>query len=145
MKSHHRRVSDNKGLDVSWPADRSLGALPSFRLMVFPSASSLNLNEAWLRLPLEPRFRQSPRLCATLSARLVVSGFACNSNLRSRGANADANVSRLALISERNLIFDRRLPVDGRQMINWQRAVQSIVCRISGISAAGRGAIRGDL
>ena len=65
MKSHHRRVSDNERLDVTRPADRSLGALPSFRLMVFSSATSLNLHQPRLRLPLEPRFRQPPRLCAT--------------------------------------------------------------------------------
>lgn len=64
MEGHHRRVGDNQGLDVTGPADRSLGTLPPPRLMMLlPSPAPLNLHQPRLRLPLEPRFRETSRLC----------------------------------------------------------------------------------
>jgi len=63
MKGHHRRVGDDEGLDVTRCADRSLGTVPPFRLVMFPPPAALNLNEARLSLPLEPRLCQSTRFC----------------------------------------------------------------------------------
>lgn len=63
VKSHHRRVSDDKNLDMTRCTDRSLGTMPPFRLMMFPSPTALNLDQAWLSLPFEPRLCQSTRFC----------------------------------------------------------------------------------
>lgn len=63
VKSHHRCVSDDESLDMTRRTDRSFGTVPSFRLMMFPSPTALNLDEAWLSLPFEPRLCQSTRFC----------------------------------------------------------------------------------
>lgn len=75
MEGHHRRVGDNQGLDVTGPADRSLGTLPPPRLMMLlPSPAPLNLHQPRLRLPLEPRFRETSRLCE-IRVRLEIPRF----------------------------------------------------------------------
>lgn len=137
MESHHRRVSDNEGLDVTRPTDRSPGSLPSLRLMVFPSASSLNLNEARLRLPLEPRFRQSPRLCATLSPWLVL--------FDPRNSTITEELTfRDRLWFSKGILALARLLIDSRSMTNCHCTIQSTLCRISSASGAAN-TIRHDV